>query len=197
MIEYKNISLSFGGKSVFENFNAKIQTGSLVSISGASGRGKSSLLKLVQGYVVPDSGSVLIDNEVVNNNTVHQLRKKIAWIPQNINLPVSNGLDLINLMNLHETKQPIYRLLEKLQLSPSILNEAFSKISGGQKQRIIMAVVLSLRKPIVLMDEPTSSLDDKSVSNLVRIILSLDNITVLAASHNQRWLDHSNQVVEL
>ena len=76
MIEYKNINLSFAEKSIFKNFNAKISSGSFVSFSGPSGRGKSSLLKLVQGYVVPDSGSVLIDNEIVNHNTVYQLRKK-------------------------------------------------------------------------------------------------------------------------
>ena len=60
-----------------------------------------------------------------------------------------------------------------------------------------MAVVFSLEKPIILMDEPTSSLDDKSISNLVKIILSLKNNTVLAASHNQQWLDLSEIVVDL
>lgn len=197
MIEYRDISLSFKSKLIFKNFNAQISKGSIVSISGESGRGKSSLLNLAQGYVLPDAGSVFIDNEELNHKTIHKLRKKLSWVPQNINLPVSNGLGLIDLMNLNERKRSIHQFLERLNLSPVILSEAFSKISGGQKQRIIIAVVLSLDKPIVLMDEPTSSLDGKSISNLLKVLDSLDNVTILAASHNPIWLNHSDNVIEL
>jgi len=197
MIKYQNVTLSFQNKSIFKDFNAQIPTGSFVSFKGESGRGKSSLLKLVQGYVLPDSGSVIVDDQEVNHRSIHQLRKKMAWIPQNINLPVSNGNELIDMMEIHEKKMQIHDYLEKLHLTQGILSESFSKISGGQKQRIIIALALSLEKSIVLMDEPTSSLDDKSISNLVSVIESLTNTTILAASHNLKWLDHSHMVIEL
>ena len=197
MIKYHNVTLSFHNKSIFKKFNAEIPTGSFVSFKGESGRGKTSLLKLVQGYVLPDSGSVFVDDQEVSHRNIHQLRKKMAWIPQNINLPVGDGNELIDMMDIHEKKARIHDFLEKLQLTPAILKESFSKISGGQKQRIITALALSLEKSIVLMDEPTSSLDDKSITNLVSVIDSLKHTTILAASHNQKWLDHSDRVIEL
>lgn len=197
MIEFRSISLSFQDKAIFTDFMAEIKAGEKVSISGPSGRGKSSLLKLVQGYLSPDAGKILIDNEEISQKSIHHLRKKMAWIPQNINLPVNNGQEMVELMDISTNKESIVDYLTKLNLEGDILSKNFSKISGGQKQRIIISIVLSLQKPILLMDEPTSSLDEKSVKRLIELMDSLENTTVLSASHNQTWLDHSDKVIEL
>ena len=121
----------------------------------------------------------------------------MAWIPQNINLPVNNGEALIELMNLSEYNSLLHHFLDKLDLNANFLKKDFSKISGGQKQRIVISTVLSLQRPIVLMDEPTSSLDEKSIKRLVEVIESLNDTTILAASHNKTWLDHSDNVIAL
>ncbi len=197
MIKFDNISLSFQGKVIFNDFNATVQKGKCFSISGESGRGKSTLLKLVQGYVSPDNGKILIDEEEINHKTIHSLRKKMAWIPQNINLPVNNGEDLIDLLSISEQRDKVQAFLGKLDLDSDILKKDFSKISGGQNQRIVISAVLSLNRPIVLMDEPTSSLDEKSIKRLVDVIDVLEGTTILAASHNKTWLDHSDKVIEL
>lgn len=197
MIEFKNISLSFQGNSILTNFNEEIPAGAKFSVGGASGRGKSSLLKLIQGYLIPDSGNIIVDSEEITSKTIHQLRKKMAWIPQNINLPVNNGAELVELMEVARHKETIGHYLEMLDLKTAVLDQDFSTISGGQKQRIVISIVLSLGKPIVLMDEPTSSLDEKSIANLLEVVNTLKNTTIVSASHNKTWLDHSDKVIEL
>jgi polar amino acid transport system ATP-binding protein/putative ABC transport system ATP-binding protein len=197
MIEFRNISLFFQEKTIFENFSAEIPSGAKISISGASGRGKSSLLNLIQGYMIPDSGEVWIDDEEISTKSIHTLRRKMAWVPQNINLPVSNGSALVELMESGKKMELVDHYLKMLDLEAEILDKDFSKISGGQKQRIVISVVLSLGKPILLMDEPTSSLDEKSISKMLQVLNSLDNTTVVSASHNKTWLDHSDKIIEL
>lgn len=197
MIEFRDICLSFQGKQIFKNFSDQIHAGAKISVKGASGRGKTTLLKLIQGYLIPDSGKIIIGSEEINSNSIHHLRKNMAWIPQNINLPVNTGTELIELMQCVKHEEFIHHYLKMLDLEAEILDKDFSKISGGQKQRIVIAVVLSLGKPILLMDEPTSSLDQVSIDNLLRVLSSLENTTIVSASHNKSWLDHSDKVIEL
>lgn len=197
MIEFQDISLSFKEKVVFNRFNMKISQGHRVSIRGDSGRGKSSILKLIQGYLSPNSGTILIDGEKLSHNSISQLREKMTWVPQNINLPVNNGNELIELMQIVNNRKSIESFLGQLDLDPDYLRQDFNEISGGQKQRIIISIILSLRKPILLMDEPTSSLDEKSIRRLVKLVETLDNTTVISASHNQSWLDCSDKVIQL
>jgi ABC-type multidrug transport system ATPase subunit len=197
MIEFRNISLSFQGNSILKNFHEEIPAGAKFSVGGASGRGKSSLLKLIQGYLIPDSGKMIVDSEEITSKSIHQVRKKMAWIPQNINLPVNNGAELVELMEVVRHKEKIGHYLKMLDLETAILDQDFSTISGGQKQRIVISIVLSLGKPIVLMDEPTSSLDEKSIGNLLKVVSTLKNTTIVSASHNKTWLDQSDKVIEL
>jgi len=197
MIRFEHISLSFQKKEIFHDLNLEIAKGEFISLSGGSGIGKTTLLKMVQGYVLPDSGTISINNELLTTKSIHHLRKQISWIPQNINLPVATGIELIKLMEVEKIKEKIVSILENLELSEDILYEDFSKISGGQKQRIVISIVLGLDKPIILLDEPTSSLDNKSIDKLLNVLKSLEGKTVLTASHNQVWNDQTDKVIEL
>lgn len=197
MINFDHVSLHFRDKTIFDDLCLNVEKCEHISLSGGSGRGKTTLLKLLQGYVLPDSGTIKINDEVLTSKSAHRLRKEMAWIPQNINLPVNNGIELMRMMNIMAKANNISVFLDKLGLNASILHDDFSKISGGQKQRIVISIVLSLEKPIILLDEPTSSLDNKSIKMLVEVIGSLENKTILSASHNQVWNDHSDKVIEL
>lgn len=197
MIRIEHVLLNFQGKLIFEDLNVHIKPGENVSISGESGKGKTSLLKLIQGYVLPDSGSIVINDDILTNKSVHRLRKEMAWIPQNINLPVNNGYELMRLLNISEKKKEIAGFMEKLGLETDMPDKDFSKISGGQKQRMVISIVLSLDRPIILLDEPTASLDEKSIHRLMELMDSLENKTILSASHHQAWVDHSDKVIAL
>lgn len=197
MINFDHVSLRFQDKTIFHDLNLDIKKGERVSLIGGSGRGKTTLLKLVQGYLFPDSGTIKIYDEVLTSKSIHHLRKEMAWIPQNINLPVSKGIELMRLMDITDKSTSISIFLEELGLNASIIHDDFSKISGGQKQRIVISIVLSLDKSIILLDEPTSSLDDKSIKMLLKVMKSLENKTIVSASHNQVWNNQADKVIEL
>jgi polar amino acid transport system ATP-binding protein/putative ABC transport system ATP-binding protein len=197
MIECRNINLSFGDKSIFNNLNIYIETGENVCLSGDSGKGKSSLLKLLQGYVVPDNGEIFINGIVLNPLNIKQIRNQIIWIPQNINLPANNGLGLLEIMNLNSKLQAVKNLLNRLGLEPDMISRSFKEISGGQKQRVITAICLSADKPLILLDEPTSALDETSVKLLSDLINSLTGSTVLSCSHDKKWLERVERIITI
>jgi polar amino acid transport system ATP-binding protein/putative ABC transport system ATP-binding protein len=195
MIECKHISLSFSDKALFRDLNFQINAGENVCLSGGSGKGKTTLLKILQGYVIPDDGHVRIASDIINPSTIKQIRDSIIWIPQNINLPVNNGLELIKLMNIRSNTDHILYLSKELGLEEDMIFKDFNIISGGQKQRMIISICLSLEKKIILMDEPTSSLDKKSISRLIKVIQSLKDKTIVSASHNQQWISSTDRTI--
>ncbi len=197
MVSCEKISLKFGDFDIFKDFDFSVDSGEKVSISAPSGKGKSTLLKILQGYVLPQSGTVLIDGIKVASENITEIRNKIAWVPQNINLPVETGQELIHLMNMDKSLHKINTYLGKLGLDGSFISKNFKEISGGQKQRIILSICLSMNKDLILLDEPTSSLGEDSISLLVDLVKKIENTTVISASHNQTWIENSDRVVEL
>ncbi|MGQ1786198.1 MULTISPECIES: ABC transporter ATP-binding protein [unclassified Saccharicrinis] len=197
MIECKNISLSFDKLEVFKRFNLKIERGESVCISGESGKGKSTLLKLLQGFELVNEGTVIVAGDELNEKSVGQIRNKIVWVPQNINLPVKNGNELMGLLQIGDQKEKVLTFLKQLGVDARNLGKDFSDVSGGQKQRIIIAICLCLNKEIIFLDEPTSSLDEHSVRLLVSTVKSLKGKTIVSASHNKIWLQSVDRVIEL
>ncbi|MDX8339451.1 ABC transporter ATP-binding protein [Draconibacterium sp. IB214405] len=197
MIQCKDICLAFNEKSIFTNFNAKIKAGENVCIGGASGKGKSSLLNLFQGYVIPQSGSISVAGKNLSPTTIKEIREQIMYVPQNIHLPVKNGSALADLMGIQKKLPKIKQALTQLGLTEDFLEKDFMKISGGQKQRIVIAVCLGLDKNILLMDEPTASLDDDSINLLIKTIGNLKDKTIVSASHNQQWAESCDRIIEL
>lgn len=197
MVKCKNINLSFEGKLVFKDLNINVNKGTHLCISGVSGKGKSTFLKMLQAYVLPDKGSIEINGNSLSSENIKTIRRSMVWIPQDINLPVENAYELASMMNLETDNGNISNIMEKLGLEADILHRSFSKISGGQKQRAIIAICLALNKEIVLMDEPTASLDDKSIKLLINTIKELKGTTVVSASHNKLWLQGADQIFEI
>ncbi|TFF87899.1 MAG: ABC transporter ATP-binding protein [Promethearchaeota archaeon] len=197
MIQFEDVYLSFDNGVVFNNLSFSIKTGKNACIAGPSGSGKSSALKIIQGYLVPRQGKVLVKGLPLNKKKVKEIRTKIAYVPQNINLPVANGKELTNLIGYSTNFEVIENYLKQLGLPEDMFLRSFDQMSGGQKQRIIIAVCLSLKREILLLDEPTSSLDDKSIDKLIAVINDLNNVTVVSASHNPKWIKAMDQVIYL
>lgn len=189
MIECRNIFLNFGEKEIFKDLNFTVQEGEHCCITGASGRGKSTLLKLIQAYVRPDQGQIIIEGKELNPSSVKVIRESMAWIPQNSNLPVQNGVELLHMLHMKQKRDLVEQYAKKLGLEDQIIEQAFSVISGGQKQRLIMAVCFALDKSILLMDEPTASLDEQSIQLLLSTIGQMQDRTIISASHNQTWIN--------
>ncbi|MFP4556863.1 MAG: ATP-binding cassette domain-containing protein [Bacteroidales bacterium] len=197
MIKCKDVTLSFDGKKVFDDLNIQIRKGEHACIRGISGKGKSTFLKLLQGYVIPSSGSIEINGLLLNTENIKRIRKYMVWVPQNIHLPVQNGLELANMVNLKIQESEVDKLLNQLGLEHDIINKNFSKISGGQKQRVVIAICFALHKDIVLMDEPTASLDDESTSQIINTVKGFNGSTIVSASHNQLWVKSADKIYDL
>ncbi len=197
MIKATNLELNFSGKQIFKDLSFFIKKGENVCISGPSGKGKSTILKMLMAYVIPNEGSIKVNQLLVNPENIKTIRNKIIWIPQNINLPVNNGLELMELLNLTNQRNRVEELLHELGLESSFLNQDFAQISGGQKQRVIIAICLSIEKDIILMDEPTSSLDEDAINKLISCVSKLKNKTIVSASHHLGWMESTDKIIEL
>ena len=198
MFRFENISLNFGDNHVLNDFNLDISEGEHVCFWGPSGSGKTSILKMLVGMILPDSGAIYYNDNLVNEKNICELRKDIAWIPQNINLPAKSGTELAKLINFKpENENIIFEKLSLLGLDDSFLSRDFSEISIGQKQRVIISIALAMKKKILLLDEPTSALDQESVQKMIDSILSDDETTILSASHEQKWGDANDRIVKI
>ncbi|PKQ63954.1 hypothetical protein BZG02_08045 [Labilibaculum filiforme] len=198
MIKCENINLSFPKQIVCENFSFEVATGESVCISGPSGKGKSSLLKVLMGFMIPQSGKIQVDGLDLNSDTIATIRNKMIWLPQNSNLPVDSADELVVLLQMKEEQiRKFNQFLEQLGVKEYGGDRSFNEISGGQKQRIVLAACLSLDKPIILLDEPVSALDDYSIDLLFATLGSLPNKTIVSTSHNKKWLDFCDRTIEL
>ncbi|WP_321281505.1 ATP-binding cassette domain-containing protein [Marinifilum fragile] len=198
MIKFDNVSLKFSDQIICERLNFDVKCGDSFCLSGPSGIGKSTLLKLMLGIILPDSGDIFIDGHKLASDNVEELRKQMSWLPQNVNLPVDSGQELIELLQLNEKQVEMFKhYLQQLEINNGEQERVFTEISGGQKQRIVLAASLSLQKPIILLDEPTSALDEESIELLIQLVNSLKDRTVVSTSHNSQWVKSCSNVFEL
>ena len=170
VINVENLSKSFGDRQILRDVDLKLYRGENLVVLGRSGTGKSVLIKLISGLLKPDTGTINVLGEVVNDlkeRDLMQLRLKIGFSFQNSalydSMTVRENLEfplVRNKRNLTraEIDREVEDVLEGVGLSQAI-NQMPSELSGGQKKRIGIARTLILRPDIMLYDEPTAGLD--------------------------------------
>jgi len=170
VIHVDDVSKSFGDRQILRNVDLKLFEGENLVVLGRSGTGKSVLIKLISGLLKPDSGTINVLGEVVNDlkeRELMQLRLKIGFSFQNSalydSMTVRENLEfplVRNKRNLSraEINREVEDVLEGVGLAQAI-NQMPSELSGGQKKRIGIARTLILRPDIMLYDEPTAGLD--------------------------------------
>lgn len=186
MININSLSQSFGNHKVLDNISVKIKKNEVVALLGPSGSGKSSLLRCVGGIAENYDGSIEIN---VNAS-------KIATVFQNFNLfenkTVLNNLIYPQIKVLKiQNKQALQIAREALhQVNFTLRENAYPReLSGGQKQRVAIARALCMKPKILLLDEPTSSLDPENVIDILNIVktLSQQDITMLIVTHEIKF----------
>ncbi len=201
MIEFEQVSLKYGDKIIFNDLTFKVNKGEHVCIRGTSGSGKTSLLRMLQGYILPDKGTLRINGHKITPSHIKATRLKIAYLPQNVHLPVKNLEELVHLLvpsdSMKSMIHEISLLLEKSGLSDNYLTESFDNISGGEKQRCLLSFCIALPRSVLLLDEPTSSLDEKNTKIINQIISNLEHKTILSASHDPFWVSNCKRVIRL
>lgn len=191
MINIENVFLKFEGKKIFNNYNLRIKNGEKIILNSPSGRGKSTLLKIIMGFQRIDSGNIWINGEKISKHNIDNTRKKIAYIPQMLNFPDVNVKNLIiEIFRYDRNKSKTLNEKELLDyinffsLTEDILTKEFSMLSGGEKQRIALIIALLLDKEIFLLDEITSSLDVVLKEKVMKF-LEKTNKTILMITHDR------------
>jgi putative ABC transport system ATP-binding protein len=203
MILYNNISIRMQRKMLFDGATLKVGAGEKVVLRGASGSGKSSVLKSTVGAVPLENGNIRVDDLILSPGTVATIRSHIAFIGQEPVLgaeSVRNALLLPFTFRAHQvnipTEDQILERFERLHLSEDILDKPCARISGGEKQRIAILRALLLNKTIFLADEVTSALDPESRA-AVMTELFRPEITLLSVSHDSEWINACDRMVEV
>ncbi len=204
MIEITKLNLSFQNETIFENFNTLIKKGEKVALSGASGKGKSCLLNLLAGFIPEYEGVIRIFGKTLSPDTVSEIRKLTAWLPQDISFKTEHAKELFYApftFNFNKRNKPslneIAEIFDLFGLPKNILSKKTREISGGQKQRLLLASCLLLKRPLILLDEPTSALDEAIKQKIIDYILSEKEQTVIAATHDEYLIEHSSKVIHL
>lgn len=205
MIEIKNLTKSYDKKCILKNINLKINDNEQVSIIGKSGCGKSTLLRCIARLEKIDKGQILIDNENVNN--IKKFYNKVGMVFQSFNLfenmTVLENLIIAPVKLKIQTRDEAIKLakgyLKEINLENKI-NEYPKNLSGGEKQRVAIIRALMEKPKILLLDEPTSSLDPQMKKEVLELISKLKdyNMTIIVVSHELNFVkDFSSRIIFL
>lgn len=201
MIQIEHLKKSYGELSVLSDINLSVGKGEAVAFIGPSGTGKSTLLRCLNFLERPDSGSITIDGVTVNAETatsaqIHALRLKSSMVFQNYNL-FHNMTALQNVMAPMVTVQRLSRkkaeerareLIDRVGLSDKC-DSYPKKMSGGQQQRIGIARAMAANSKVLLLDEPTSSLDPELIGEVLAVVrrLAESHVTMLIVTHEMKF----------
>ena len=193
IIEFKNISISFGNRTVLDNVNFIINEKTIHGLLGPNGAGKSTMYHLITGLLEPKHGKILINNQDVTNLPVYLrtrefgisfvlIRGTFSDLTLDDNLKAISEI-VINNKNLRLER--INYLISKLELQ-NIRNVKSKNLSGGERKKLTIALSLLSKPKILLLDEPFSALDVLTIKMLQELIINLqqeNNITICICDH--------------
>ncbi|MDY4144137.1 MAG: amino acid ABC transporter ATP-binding protein [Oscillospiraceae bacterium] len=207
VIELVHLQKQFGENTVLRDINLSVSKGEVLSIIGASGSGKSTMLRCINLLETPSSGQILYHGKDISSHDMNlsQYRAKVGMVFQSFNL-FNNMTALNNCItgqvsvlkrSREEAEATAMKYLERVGMAPYI-NARPSQLSGGQKQRVAIARALAMEPEALLFDEPTSALDPQMVGEVLDVMRSLadDGLTMIVVTHEMAFArDVSTNVV--
>ena len=195
IIEIKELKKVFNKTIAVDNLNFEIQKGKIIGLLGPNGCGKSTTIGMMLGLIKPTSGSVIINNKNIENNRT-SLLEKMNFISPYVELPkkltVEENLKVYaRLYGVKNFKEKIDNLIEKLNLI-EFKSRKTGELSSGQKNRVSLAKALINDPEILLLDEPTASLDPDVgdyIRSFIEDFVSNKGSTILLASHNMNEVE--------
>jgi putative lysine transport system ATP-binding protein len=207
VIELVHLQKQFGDHEVLKDINLSVEKGQVLSIIGASGSGKSTMLRCINLLETPTAGQVLYHGKDITDDdfSISRYRAKVGMVFQSFNL-FNNMTALNNCItgqvsvlkkNRKEAEEVAMHYLQKVGMEPYI-NAKPSQLSGGQKQRVAIARALAMEPEVLLFDEPTSALDPQMVGEVLTVMRNLaeDGLTMIVVTHEMAFArDVSSHVV--
>lgn len=199
MLRLDQVSYSYDKrKKVLDDVSQNFEAGKFYAIIGQSGAGKSTLLSILGGLDSPNSGKVLFDDKELNTKDYETHRRKnISFIFQNYNL--IDYLTAIENVRLVNSKADM-KLLTDLGISKEEAKRNVLKLSGGQQQRVAIARALAANTPVILGDEPTGNLDEKTSNEIIELLMNSahkENKCVIIVTHSKQVVDKADVVLSL
>lgn len=191
-LEFKNVSFDFNNNDILKDISFKVNKGSKIAIVGASGSGKSTILRILLKYYQDFVGEVLVDGVDIRDIKSQELYNLITMIHQNVFLFDNSIKENVVLYQEYSKEELIDTLkvtglsgfVEKLpHKENSLIGENASSISGGEKQRIAIARALIRKTPILLLDEINAALDNKISYEIENDILQIKDLTIITVTH--------------
>ena len=192
IIQLENVSVAFDGEKVLDNLSLSIKDKEFVTLLGPSGCGKTTTLRIIAGFIEPDSGNLYFDGKRINDippykrqvNTVFQ---RYALFPHlNVFENIAFGLRLKKMPDA-EIRKKVFDMLELVNLK-GYASRKVGNLSGGQQQRVAIARALVNNPRVLLLDEPLAALDlklRKDMQNELKRIQKQSNITFVYVTHDQ------------
>jgi iron complex transport system ATP-binding protein len=182
MIELNHISAGYGKKEILQDITLSFAPGTVTTILGINGCGKSTLLKTLVRLLPLNAGEITVDGVSAENYAPAELAKKIAYLPQNRNIPDMTAAQLVLHGRFAHLSYPrVYRktdtdaaerAMETLGIA-DLADQPLAALSGGMRQKVYLAAALAQESPAILMDEPTTFLDIAGQLRLAQTIRSL------------------------
>jgi cobalt/nickel transport system ATP-binding protein len=200
LIELQNITFTYPGapQPVFQDFNFQLLPGKHIGLMGPNGCGKTTLLHLIMGLLRPQAGSIIVfGQEVKKEKDFVDVRQKVGLLFQNADdqLFCPTVLEDVSFGPLNQGKPPAEAIAIAQETMARLGLTGFEdrvtyKLSGGEKKLVSLATVLAMEPQLLLLDEPTAGLDEKTKDRLVHILKHLD-IGYMIVSHEHDFLNHT------
>lgn len=203
IVELKNISLSFDGEKILDGINLDIKDKEFITFLGPSGCGKTTTLRIIAGFLEPDDGDVIFENNKINGvpaykRQVNTIFQRYALFPHlNVYENVAFGLR-VKKMKEKEIKEKVEEMLKLVNLT-GLEKRSIDKLSGGQQQRVAIARAIANHPKVLLLDEPLAALDLKLRKDMQKELKKIQQqlgITFIFVTHDQEEaLTMSDRVV--
>lgn len=202
-IDVENVNFSYlKDKPILKNISFKAKENDSIGLIGANGVGKSSLLKLLVGLNAEFEGSIRIEEIPLEKKTLSKIREKIGYVFQDsdnqlfmttVYQDVAFGPENYGLPK-EEVKKRVEDALNRVKI-PDLICKPVYQLSGGEKKLVSIATILSMNPDIILMDEPSVSLDPKNRRNLINILNEFDHLKIIS-SHDLDFIwDTTSRVI--
>jgi len=188
LVSVQSVSYKYNSESVLENVSFNVEEGDFLGIIGPNGAGKTTLFHCMLGLLNTYSGRITILNQDIKKNK--KIFKKIGYIPQKKSIDQKFPLTVQELVSLSLTRETpknvVFEILKQVGLY-NMKNKTIGQLSGGQQQRVLIAKALVNNPTILMLDEPTNELDQKSQHDFYFLLKELNEknkITIIWTSHD-------------